>query len=173
MVYLSLGSNMGDKCQNLKIARHRLEETGKIRVVKASSFYLTEPWGKTDQDWFVNQVLAVETGLEPLPLLDTVLAIEERMGRVRQERWGPRTIDIDILLIDDQVINSDRLTVPHPRLYERGFVIIPLLEIAPGLVLPGRLPLQQVWENLVKNQETGCIKKLTCDKMSQRNIENG
>lgn len=173
MVYLSLGSNMGDKCQNLKAARQLLEETGTIRVVKASSFYLTEPWGKTDQDWFVNQVLAIETRLEPLQLLDTVLAIEEKMGRVRQERWGPRIIDIDILLIDDRVITSESLTVPHPRLRERAFVLVPLLEIEPEATLPGGLPLRQAWENLVKNEETGCIKKLTCDKMSQRNIENG
>ena len=173
VVYLGLGSNTGDKCENLKEARRLLEEHGKIRVVKESSFYLTDPWGKTDQEQFVNQVLAVETELDPFELLEAVLAVERKMGRVRREKWGPRNIDIDILLFGEQVIDSPHLVVPHPRLPERAFVLVPLLEIDPNVSLPGGKGVRAIWENLVSEQETGCIKKLSCDKMSQRNIENG
>ncbi len=173
LVYLGLGSNMGDKCGNLKEAKRLLEEDGRITVVKESSFYLTDPWGKRDQDQFVNQVLAVATDLDPRELLRQILAIEERMGRVRGEKWGPRIIDIDILLFGDREISTAELTVPHPRLKERAFVLVPLLEVDPDAVLPDGKRIQTVWENLAKKHETGCIKKLSCDKMSQRNIKNG
>jgi len=164
--YLGLGSNLGDKEKNLATARKLLEATPGIRVTQASSVYITAPWGKTDQDDFLNQVLAIETELAAGELLEAVLNIEKRMGRVRQERWGPRLIDIDIILFGRETINTGNLTVPHPYLKERAFVLIPLLEIAPTAVLPGGESVRAILENLTKNTETGCVKKVTVLKLT-------
>jgi 2-amino-4-hydroxy-6-hydroxymethyldihydropteridine diphosphokinase len=133
--YLSLGSNLGRPRSNLAKAARLLGECG-VEVVRASSIYRTEPVGRLDQPWFANQVLEVRTGLDPESLLKLVLSIEAAMKRVRTVPRGPRTIDIDILLAGDLVIGSDDLTVPHPRLAERRFVLVPLAEIAPGIVHP-------------------------------------
>ena len=112
-------------------------------------------------------MLEVETTLEAEQLLAVMQNIEKRMGRVRSEHWGPRLIDIDIILFGEQVISSPDLTVPHPYLEQRAFVLIPLLEIAPGS--PARAGnLQEALDNLAKNAKIGCIKKVTCDKMNQR-----
>jgi 2-amino-4-hydroxy-6-hydroxymethyldihydropteridine diphosphokinase len=133
--YLIMGTNLGDRPANLQQAIVEIEQNiGKI--LDCSSVYETEPWGVSDQPSFYNQVLKVATSLDPLQLLTATLAIENEMGRVRTERYGARIIDIDILFFDDLVINTDQLTIPHPRITERNFVLAPLAEIAPDLVHP-------------------------------------
>lgn len=136
--FLALGSNIGDKAENLRAAAKAIATLPGTTVIATSSVYRTPPWGKTDQDWFANAALAVETVLEPLALLEACLAIEIRLGRVRRERWGPRVIDIDVLLHGETRLTSGRLTLPHPAMAERAFVLIPLREIAPDLVIAGR-----------------------------------
>ncbi len=133
--FLSLGSNLGDPAGNLARARLRLEKAG-IEILKASAVYRTEPVDVTDQPWFRNQALEVRTNLGPRQLLAAVLRIERDMKRVRTADKGPRTIDIDILLAGDAVIETPELTVPHPRLAARNFVLVPLAEIAPRAVHP-------------------------------------
>lgn len=131
-VYLSLGSNLGERADMLASARVRLGIlVGKVEV--ASSIYETAPWGKSDQPAFLNQVIGVRTKLSPRVLLDTTLAIEKSLGRVRAEPWGPRTIDIDILLYDGQAVDEPGLVIPHPAMHERRFVLTPLTEIAPEM----------------------------------------
>jgi 2-amino-4-hydroxy-6-hydroxymethyldihydropteridine diphosphokinase len=128
-VYLSLGSNLGERVELLASARTRVGIlVGKL--LTASSIYETAPWGKADQPPFLNQVIAVSTKLAPRVLLDTLLAIERSLGRVRSEPLGPRTIDIDILLYGDQVVNEADLVIPHPAMAERRFVLTPLAEVA-------------------------------------------
>ncbi len=127
--YLLLGSNLGDREQLLLNAKVRISLLAG-KTAAESSMYETAPWGKTDQPSFLNQVIAVDTQLNPRLLLNTALAIEKSLGRVRAEPLGPRTIDIDILLYGDQVINEDGLSVPHPAMAERRFVLTPLAEIA-------------------------------------------
>jgi 2-amino-4-hydroxy-6-hydroxymethyldihydropteridine diphosphokinase len=135
--YLALGSNIGDKAGNLRAATIAIAALPQTRVIARSAFYRTPPWGKTDQAWFANAVIAVETGLAPHALLEACLAIEIAQGRIRRERWGPRVIDIDLLLHGTATITTERLTLPHPAMLARAFVLVPLAEIAPGLVLEG------------------------------------
>ena len=130
IAYIGLGSNMGDKVANLKKA---VEELGKVpgnKVLAVSSFYKTEPVGDVEQDWFINAALKLETTLTPRELLNKLLDIEKDLGRVREIKWGPRIIDLDILLYDNLVIDEEGLVIPHPYLHERGFVLSPLAEIA-------------------------------------------
>jgi len=151
-VYLSLGSNVGKLEENLQRALTLLENK-KIHVVDRSSVYETEPQDVTDQPWFLNMAVACETRCFPLQLLTAVRNIERQMGRRRSIRRGPRVIDIDILLFGNAVIDTPQLTVPHPRMLERRFVIEPLLEIAPDLVHPvTRRPLRD-YLNRVKTQK--------------------
>ena len=134
IVYLSLGSNLGDRQPNLRNATGRLLELGD--VVEVSSLYETEPVEVTDQPWFLNCAVAVRTELMPREFLAGILAIEKAMGRVRSQPKGPRVIDIDILLFGAQTINTPELTVPHPAMTERRFVLKPLAEIAPDVIHP-------------------------------------
>jgi len=134
MVYLSLGSNVGDRRARLLEALGRLSVLAPIAAV--SSFYETEPVEVTDQPWFLNAVIAIETEQSPEQLIASVLQIEEAMGRQRVQKKGPRSIDIDILLFGDQVVNSSHVTIPHPAMHERRFVLEPLAEIAPDLRHP-------------------------------------
>src|SRR5271157_2595193 len=134
MVYLSLGSNLGDREANLRAAIGTLGELGE--VVAVSSFYDTEPMELADQPWFVNCAVALHTKLMPELFLAKMLAIEEQMGRRRTQPKGPRTIDIDILLFGNSVINTPQLDVPHPAMHERRFVLEPLTEIAPDVRHP-------------------------------------
>ena len=133
-VYLSLGSNVGNRAQNLKRALTRLEDIG--RIVQVSHFYETEPVDFTAQPWFLNAVVALDTTQLPRELLNALLALEQSMGRKRDLPKGPRTIDLDILLYGDQTIHEDGLTIPHPALPARRFVLEPLAEIAPDLIHP-------------------------------------
>ena len=138
MIYhLGLGSNLGDPAKNLERARRFLASKG-IVILRASALYRTEPVGFSGQPWFLNQVLEVETGLSPWELLNTAKTIEKRMRRRPAPPDGPRSIDIDILLAGSAVVRSPSLTVPHPKLEERNFVLVPLAEIAPGAVHPVR-----------------------------------
>lgn len=134
LVYLSLGSNVGDREAQLRSAVARLAEIG--RVIAVSSFYETEPVEFTHQPWFLNCAVALETGQTPQQLMASILRIEQEMGRRRAQKKGPRTIDIDILLFDDTVLDSLEVTIPHPALHERRFVLEPLAEIAPELLHP-------------------------------------
>ena len=122
--------------ENCRRAVAGIASDGRNRVVRCSSFYRTEPVGKRDQDWFVNGVALVETSLGPGDLLEFLLSLEKKMGRIRGERWGPRVIDLDILFYGEEIIDEESLQVPHPRLHERRFVLIPLEEIAPDLKHP-------------------------------------
>jgi len=133
-VYLSLGSNLGDRQANLRNAMGRLLELGD--VVEVSSLYETEPVEVTGQPWFLNCAVAVKTELMPREFLAGILGIEKSMGRVRTQPKGPRVIDIDILLFGAQTISTPQLTVPHPAMAERRFVLEPLAEIAPDVVHP-------------------------------------
>jgi len=135
--HIGLGANMGDRLQFLQRAVQRLGETIGIQVIDVSSVYETEPVGPTEQPWFLNAVAAVDTYLSPVTLLDQTQAIERTLGRETTYRWGPRTIDLDILLYDDMQVRTATLVIPHAELCHRAFVMIPLLELEPGLVLPG------------------------------------
>ena len=133
--YVALGSNLGDKEGNLRRALELLEERG-VEVVRASSFICTEPYGVTDQPQFLNGVCQVRTSLAPLALLHILLAIEQEMGRVRLRHWGERNIDLDLLLYEDVVMDTPELTLPHPDMQNRDFVLLPLAEIAPEIIHP-------------------------------------
>lgn len=134
--YLSIGSNMGDKKENLNKAVEYLKENDYITVEKVSTFIETEPWGNVEQDVFVNGALKIKTVLSPKELLTVLLSVEEKMHRVREIKWGPRIIDLDLIFYDDIVLEDDFVTVPHPRMEEREFVLRPLCEIAPNKVHP-------------------------------------
>lgn len=134
---IALGSNMGDKAANIARAIAHLTADGDIRVVRASPVYRTAPWGNEAQDWFLNACIAVATDLEPFALLARCQGIEERMGRLRTVRWGPRLIDLDILVCRDVALATPSLTLPHPRIAERAFVLVPLADIAPLLRIGG------------------------------------
>ncbi|MFZ1005246.1 MAG: 2-amino-4-hydroxy-6-hydroxymethyldihydropteridine diphosphokinase [Candidatus Sulfotelmatobacter sp.] len=134
VVYLSLGSNVGDRDAQLREAQARL--SGEGRIVTASAFYETEPVEFTDQPWFLNCAVALETSATPQELIGAILGIEKKMGRQRLQNKGPRTIDIDILLFGDTALNSPQLTIPHPAMQHRRFVLEPLAEIAPEVLHP-------------------------------------
>ena len=134
-VYLLLGSNLGDRLQVMRAASELIDmQIGSI--VSSSSIYETAPWGVLDQPSFLNQVLEVETEMAPEEVLRIILDIEHELGRVRYERWGARVIDIDILYFDSLILDTARLTIPHPRLHERRFTLAPLAEIAPNFIHP-------------------------------------
>ena len=133
-VFIALGTNLGDRQANLQAARAALEPQAAIH--RCSEVYETPPWGFADQPDFLNQVLEVRTDLAPLPLLDTLKTNEKHMGRLETFRYGPRLIDLDILFYGQRVLDTERLTLPHPRLAERAFVLVPLGEIAPDFIHP-------------------------------------
>jgi 2-amino-4-hydroxy-6-hydroxymethyldihydropteridine diphosphokinase len=134
--YLGLGSNEGDRAETIQAAVAKLNGTAGITVTRISSLYETEPLEYPDQGWFLNAVAAVETGLSPEALLDVLLDIEASLHRERTIRFGPRTIDLDLILYGDEVITTGRLQVPHIRCHARAFVLIPLGEIAPDVPHP-------------------------------------
>ena len=147
--FLSLGANLGDRKATIEAALQALERGGG-KVVRRSSWYETAPVGKTDQPWFLNLVVEVETPLSADDLLARCQRVERNLGRVRTERWGPRTIDIDILLYDGLAMTSPHLTIPHPRMTERRFVLLPLLEIAPDAALPDGSRLRPFLEDVAE-----------------------
>ena len=136
-VVLALGGNVGDKVLSLRQALRALASEPGIELTAVSRFYRTPPWGKTDQDWFVNACALARTSLKPEALLDRVKRIEVELGRKPAERWGPRVIDIDLIAYGDVTLKTGRLTLPHPELFNRAFVLVPLAEIAPDLIIAG------------------------------------
>lgn len=147
--YISMGSNMGNKEENLNKAIKKLEEVNGIKVSKVSSYITTEPWGNENQDEFLNGALKLETYLTPRELMTELLRIESELGRVREIKWGPRVIDLDIILFDDIVSNDEFVIIPHPLMHLREFVLEPLNEIAPYAIHP--LKNKRVFE-LLDNQ---------------------
>jgi 2-amino-4-hydroxy-6-hydroxymethyldihydropteridine diphosphokinase len=144
-VYLGLGSNLGDRLANLQGALDRLNATDGLRIVASSRVWETDPIGGPDQPEFLNAVVRGDTELRPLDLLAATQAVESSLGRIREVRWGPRTIDIDIELIDGLLIDEDPvLTVPHPRMSQRAFVLFPLLDLTGDLTLPDGTRLTEV-----------------------------
>ncbi|CAM4297134.1 2-amino-4-hydroxy-6-hydroxymethyldihydropteridine diphosphokinase [Lacicoccus alkaliphilus] len=135
-VYLGMGSNLGDREENLESAIDALNSFDEIEVTKRSSVLETAPYGKTDQPEFLNMCVEIDTRMSPLTLLETVLGIEHSLGRIREEVWGPRIIDIDILLYEDLEIELDDLSIPHKEMQKRSFVLEPLAEIAPHVKHP-------------------------------------
>lgn len=136
-VFLGLGGNVGDPARTMAAALAALERHPEIEVVAVSSLYRTPPWGRVDQPDFLNAVAELKTALEPRALLDTCLAVERASGRERNERWGPRTIDLDIIAFGNRVIREEGLEIPHPRLASRAFVLVPFAEIAGSFEIGG------------------------------------
>ena len=161
--YLSLGSNVGDREANLHEAIQRLGSLG--RVVAVSSFYETEPVEVTAQDWFLNCALLLETGKMPGALLKSVLDVEQAMGRRRVQDKGPRNIDIDILLFDDSVVDSKGLTIPHPAMHHRRFVLEPLAEVAPDVRHPA---LKKTVRELLDALPPGQIVRKASPRLTER-----
>ncbi len=133
--YIGLGSNLGDKRRNLQTALEQLAARG-MHILRVSSFLVTPPYGVPDQPHFLNAVCSVQTDLPPIELLRLLLMVEQAMGRVRLRHWGERIIDLDLLFYDDLCLHTPELELPHPDLQNRAFVLLPLAEIAPGLVHP-------------------------------------
>lgn len=133
-VYIALGTNLGDRSANLRAAIESMPP--EVTVLVESHIYETPPWGYEDQPAFLNMVVKAETGLGPGALLEFLKQLEVELGREQNFRWGPRLIDLDILFYDDLVLDSPPLVIPHPRLHERAFVLVPLMDIAPDLIHP-------------------------------------
>ncbi|MEH2922627.1 2-amino-4-hydroxy-6-hydroxymethyldihydropteridine diphosphokinase [Samsonia erythrinae] len=151
-VYLALGSNLAQPLQQVRAALTALDAVPQTRIVRCSSLYRSRPLGPQDQPDYLNAVVELETGLAPEALLDRTQAIEREQGRERKaHRWGPRTLDLDILLFGDAVIQTERLTVPHYDMKNREFILYPLAEIAPELVFPDGEPLTQRLTSVDRN----------------------
>ena len=148
-VYIALGTNLGQRLDNLRAAIEAL--TPDVRVLAESHVYETPPWGYEDQPAFLNMVVKVGTDLEPEPLLKFLKRLEVELGRELNFRWGPRLIDLDILFYDDLTLDTPPLVIPHPRLHERAFVLVPLADVAPDLIHP---VLQQSVSDLLAEIDT-------------------
>jgi len=158
IAYIGIGSNIGDKIGQCKKAITEILKVDSHKLLAKSSFYKTKPIGYTSQGWFVNGVIKIETDLEAFDLLRALKAIEVRLGRTETFQWGPRTIDLDILLFDDKKIKIEELQIPHPHLNERQFVLIPLAEIDRNLVHP---VLKKTFGELLENiKEDQGVEKL-------------
>lgn len=150
--YIAVGSNLGDPVAQAKNAIDALKILPKSRVTGISSLYSSQPMGPQNQPDYINAVVEIQTELAPLALLDATQAIEQQQGRVRKaDRWGPRTLDLDILLYGDHILNEPRLTVPHYGMKVREFVLYPLAEIAPNLVLPDNTSLTELLKKVDRN----------------------
>lgn len=138
IAYLCLGANSKNRLTTVQQAVSLLSLAENIKLIRASALYETEPWGVKDQNWFLNMVVEIKTDLSAQDLLLKCLSIEKMLGRdrSREQRWGERPVDIDIIFYDNQIINTGILTVPHPRMHERAFVLVPLLELIPDFVHP-------------------------------------
>ena len=136
LAYVSFGSNLGNRLKNIKRGLHLISRDYSITITKKSSLYETEPVGYENQGWFLNGVVEIETHVSPHGLLSLLKKVERIMGRKRRIRWGPREIDFDILLYDRKCVDTPSLTIPHPHMHERGFVLAPLVEITPRVIHP-------------------------------------
>ena len=148
LAYVALGSNLGDPRQQLLDAMAALANLPDTRLLQRSRLYRTPPWGVLEQPPFINAAVELDTALSPHALLDAMLAIEQRAGRVRAERNGPRTLDLDLLHVDGVQLDDPQLTLPHPRMAERAFVLLPLHDIAPTLRLPGQATVAELLARL-------------------------
>ena len=148
IAYIGIGANLDDPQQQVKEAIAELGLLPNTQLIQASSLYHSKPVGPQDQPDYIKAVACIETELTPIELLDALQSLEQQHGRIRKRHWGGRTLDLDILLIDQQIIESERLTVPHPYAAERSFVLFPLEEIAPKLVFPSGKPLQQLCKQI-------------------------
>jgi len=147
MIFLSLGTNLGDRAANLRSAVSALAPA--MRVMRESSIYETAPWGFEDQSHFLNMVVEAETDLAPLDLLKYLKTLETELGRTPTFRYGPRLIDLDILFYDELILQKPELTIPHPRLHERAFVLVPLADLAPNFIHPVlQKTIQQLLDNI-------------------------
>lgn len=136
-VLIGLGGNIGDPLEAMRSALRALDENPNCKVLRVSSVWKTPPWGVTDQPDFLNASAAISTTLEPRAFLELCLSIEKNLKRIRDQRWGPRSIDMDVLFFGDRIISEEGLTVPHPRIADRAFVLVPLAEIAPDAKIAG------------------------------------
>ncbi len=152
--YISVGSNMGDKMENCTRGIAGLGMSDACSVVASSPFYRTEPVDYTDQDWFVNAVVKIETRLEPARLLKEIQSVERTAGRIRPVRFGPRILDMDILLYDDLAVHEADLEIPHPRMHKRRFVLQPICDIDPSVVHPLlKSDMRSLLSNLKKGEQ--------------------
>ena len=148
--FLSLGSNLGNRLEHLSDAVISLQNHPKVKVTKVSAVYQTKPVGGPEQDDYLNAVLEIETELSPTELLEVIQSIENGQDRVREVRWGPRTLDIDVLTYNDLILGDEKLTLPHPRISERAFVLVPWHEIAPDTVIAGVGELEGLYQQIPK-----------------------
>ena len=155
-VFVGIGSNLKDPKSQVRQGISDVGNTGGLRILTASSFYISKPVGRLDQPNFVNAVIKIDTEKSPLELLHLLLAIEDRRGRMRAAKNAPRTLDLDILLYGSDIISEEKLSVPHPRMHERAFVLVPLLEIAPNVTIADRGRVS----DLIKKVTTEGVKKL-------------
>lgn len=148
-VYIGIGSNLGDRQKNCLQAVERMDRMSGCRMMGCSDWFLTKPVGVKDQEWYVNGVASLTTDISPQDLLKRLLKIEADMGRIRKERWGPRNIDLDILLYGQEIIHESDVNIPHPRMYLRRFVLEPMNQLAPDLIHPElRLTMKALLEKL-------------------------
>ena len=153
IAYIAMGSNVGNKLLQCQKAISQILKVDRHKLLAQSSFYKTQPLGYRAQDWFINDVIKIETDLKPHKLLGTLKAIESCLGRRETFRWGPREIDLDLLFYDNEEIQSEDLVLPHPRLHERQFVLFPLAEIDPHLVHPVlKKTIQEILNDLKEDQ---------------------
>jgi 2-amino-4-hydroxy-6-hydroxymethyldihydropteridine diphosphokinase len=146
--YIGLGSNLEDPVQQLKTALNELDQLPRTKRIRASSLYSSKPVGPQDQPDFVNAVACLSTDLTPIELLDALQALEQSHRRVRERHWGPRTLDLDILLYDEQIIEQPRLIIPHAFMHTRGFVLLPLAEIDAHLSIPNKGSISDILSNI-------------------------
>ena len=161
--FIGAGANLGDPIRQIRQAKDALQKSPGVKFLGASSLYRTQPMGPIAQPSFINAVFSLECGMSPNDLLALLLSVEEKMGRIRRERWGPRVIDLDLLFYGAMVISGQGLEVPHPRLHERRFILTPLVEIAPDVVHPvlkksafdllDALPAEGPWVEKLQQEE--------------------
>jgi|TARA_R110001583_G_scaffold54967_2_gene167738 2-amino-4-hydroxy-6-hydroxymethyldihydropteridine diphosphokinase len=148
LVYIGLGANLDQPQQQIELALIELARLPNTTLILHSSLYHSKPVGPQDQPDYINAVALLDTQLEPLDLLDVLQKLEQDHGRLRKRHWGERTLDLDIILIDNKIIESERLTVPHPFAQQRSFVLFPLFEISPNLIFPNGIALEQLLTEL-------------------------
>ena len=160
--YLGLGTNMGDRLEYLNSACILLSEYENINITKKSKIYETKAWGYTDQADFLNMCLEIQTSLDEFQLLEVCGQVEQKLNRKRIIRWGPRTIDVDILFFNDIILNNEKLSIPHPRISERAFVLIPLMDLNTNLVIKNKTI--DVYLDSLSSEERGQVKEYIGDE---------